>query len=72
MSELQLPHTLDVFYTPQGNNLMFVRQLNPNEHKLTLELELDYATLSWHQTRDLAATLNAWVASTSPMVVKEN
>ena len=53
--------TLETFYTPQGNHLMFVRQLDSNEAKLTFDTDGGSATLSWHQARDLYCALHEWL-----------
>lgn len=64
--------TLETFYTPQGNHLMFVRQLEPDVAKITLDVDGGSATLSWHQTRDLYTALYKWLQDSASYAVKEN
>lgn len=64
--------TLETFYTPYGNHLMFVRQLDPNVPKLTFDTDGGSATLSWHQARDLHGLLHEWLMDVAHLNNKEN
>lgn len=63
---------LETFYTPQGNHLMFVRQLEPEVAKITLDTDGGSATLSWHQARDLYILLNEWLQDSAHYAKREN
>lgn len=60
------------FYTPNGNHLMFVSQPDPTEVKLKFDTDGGYATLSWHQVRDLYCAMDEWLVNNAHLAKREN